>query len=86
MVSSPAVLGWVVMRRIPAATERYVDVNGVRLRVFEAGRASLSRAGEVATGPYQEVMLDGAGHWIQQERPQDVNSALLAFLSQLNWS
>lgn len=47
---------------------------------------SMDRAREVATGPYRQVMLDGAGHWIQQERPQDVNAELLAFLSQLNWS
>lgn len=47
---------------------------------------SMDRAHEVAKGLYRQVMLDGAGHWIQQERPQDVNAELLAFLSQLNWS
>ncbi len=26
------------------------------------------------------VELDGAGHWVQQERPDDVNRALLGFL------
>ena len=29
------------------------------------------------------IRLEGAGHWLQQERPQDVNDALLAFLSDL---
>ncbi|WP_372351707.1 alpha/beta fold hydrolase [Streptomyces sp. KL116D] len=29
------------------------------------------------------VVLDGAGHWIQQERPQEVNAALLEFLAGL---
>ncbi|MGV0835629.1 alpha/beta fold hydrolase [Mycolicibacterium thermoresistibile] len=38
------------------------------------------RATEVATGPYREVLLDGAGHWVQQERPQQVNAALIDFL------
>jgi pimeloyl-ACP methyl ester carboxylesterase len=38
------------------------------------------RAGQVVSGPYQEVMIDGAGHWLQQERPDEVNSALLEFL------
>lgn len=38
------------------------------------------RATEVAIGPYREVLLDGAGHWIQQERPQQVNAALIDFL------
>jgi pimeloyl-ACP methyl ester carboxylesterase len=28
-------------------------------------------------------MIDGAGHWIQQERPDEVNEALLSFLSDL---
>ena len=27
-----------------------------------------------------EVIIDGAGHWIQQERPDEVNAALIAFL------
>jgi pimeloyl-ACP methyl ester carboxylesterase len=28
-------------------------------------------------------MIDGAGHWVQQERPQEVNRALLSFLETL---
>src|ERR1700739_1960579 len=27
------------------------------------------RVSEVISGPYREVMIDGAGHWLQQERP-----------------
>ncbi|HYB36205.1 MAG TPA: alpha/beta hydrolase [Mycobacterium sp.] len=41
------------------------------------------RASEVFTGPYHEVMIDGAGHWLQQERPDEVNTALLDFLEGL---
>lgn len=41
------------------------------------------RATEVVTGPYREVLIDGAGHWLQQERPDEVNAALLDFLSGL---
>jgi pimeloyl-ACP methyl ester carboxylesterase len=44
------------------------------------------RAREVAVGPYRQVMLDGAGHWIQQERPEEINAELLAFLSTVTWS
>jgi pimeloyl-ACP methyl ester carboxylesterase len=29
----------------------------------------------------KKVLLDGAGHWIQQERPQEVNAAVLEFLA-----
>ena len=43
------------------------------------------RAGEVAKGPYRQVMLDGAGHWIQQERADDINAELLSFLSESRW-
>lgn len=43
------------------------------------------RATEVARGPYRQVMVDGAGHWIQQERPAEVNAELLAFLAQVRW-
>jgi len=28
-------------------------------------------------------IIEGAGHWIQQERPQEVNRILLRFLSEL---
>jgi pimeloyl-ACP methyl ester carboxylesterase len=28
----------------------------------------------------QRLIIDGAGHWIQQERPEEVNAALIAFL------
>ncbi len=30
-----------------------------------------------------QVVLEGAGHWVQQERPGEVNAALLGFLSGL---
>ena len=28
----------------------------------------------------QRLIIDGAGHWVQQERPDEVNAALIAFL------
>jgi len=31
------------------------------------------------------VVVDGAGHWVQQEKPGEVNRALLDFLDQLQW-
>jgi pimeloyl-ACP methyl ester carboxylesterase len=39
-----------------------------------------ARAREVAAGPYTEEWVEDAGHWVQQERPEDVNRILLAFL------
>jgi pimeloyl-ACP methyl ester carboxylesterase len=41
------------------------------------------RVREVVSGDYREVMIDGAGHWVQQERPDKVNEVLLDFLSRL---
>lgn len=41
------------------------------------------RASEVVSGDYREVLVDGAGHWVQQERPNEVNRELLSFLSGL---
>lgn len=38
------------------------------------------RVRDVVSGPYREVLIDGAGHWLQQERPAEVNAALLEFL------
>jgi pimeloyl-ACP methyl ester carboxylesterase len=39
------------------------------------------RVSDVVSGPYREVLIDGAGHWLQQERPDEVNVALLDFLA-----
>lgn len=44
-----------------------------------------NRAARAITGPYREVMIDGAGHWLQQERPDEVNAALLEYLKGVNW-
>lgn len=30
----------------------------------------------------QKLIIDGAGHWIQQEKPAEVNAALIAFLKE----
>jgi pimeloyl-ACP methyl ester carboxylesterase len=38
---------------------------------------------DVAVPHLRKLILDGAGHWIQQERPRAVNDALIAFLQSL---
>lgn len=43
---------------------------------FELAR----RAGEFVTGPFALHVLADTGHWIQQERPEEVNDLLLTFL------
>jgi pimeloyl-ACP methyl ester carboxylesterase len=49
------------------------------------GFTRADRASEVISGPYREVMIDGAGHWLQQERPDEVNATLLDFLKGVQW-
>jgi pimeloyl-ACP methyl ester carboxylesterase len=29
-----------------------------------------------------KIIIEGAGHWVQQERPEEVNAALIGFLKQ----
>ncbi|BBZ78020.1 epoxide hydrolase A [Mycolicibacterium anyangense] len=49
------------------------------------GFTRTDRATEMVKGPYRQVLLSGAGHWIQQERPADINRELLDFLSGSEW-
>ena len=44
---------------------------------FELGR----RAGDHVSGPFALHTLEDCGHWIQQERPAEVNALLLEFLA-----
>jgi pimeloyl-ACP methyl ester carboxylesterase len=45
----------------------------------ESGRNAIEHM-RSAVPQVRTVMLDGAGHWIQQERPAEVNAAVLEFL------
>ena len=44
------------------------------------GRPAIERFPETLPGLTRSVILDGAGHWIQQERPEETNELLVAFL------
>ena len=44
---------------------------------------SAKRLPDVLTDLRGRVVLDGAGHWIQQERPAEVSGALITFLGSL---
>jgi pimeloyl-ACP methyl ester carboxylesterase len=39
---------------------------------------------EVATDHRGNVLVEGAGHWVQQEAPGPVNDALLTFLADVD--
>ncbi len=47
------------------------------------GKAALEAMPASVPDLRRTVMLEGAGHWIQQERPAEVNTALLAFLAEV---
>jgi pimeloyl-ACP methyl ester carboxylesterase len=58
-------------------------IAGTRDAVIVAplGRAALDALDKHVPHLRQKVMIQGAGHWIQQERPDEVNAALLRFLA-----
>lgn len=47
------------------------------------GGRAIARFGETLPRLHRSVLLEGCGHWTQQERPTEVNEALLDFLSSL---
>lgn len=73
-----------------ALTERLSGANVAVPSLFIAGAADpvLGFTNAEASLKYRtdnrgDVIIDGAGHWIQQERPQEVNTAVLEFLRQV---
>ncbi|MBV8964887.1 MAG: alpha/beta hydrolase, partial [Mycobacteriaceae bacterium] len=74
---------WELTATTPAATitgpSMFITGSADPVRHFTRS----DRAREVVAGEYRELVLDGAGHWIQQERPEEVNDALVNFLSGL---
>ena len=74
---------WELTATTPAAT-----IDAPSLFIGGAADPTLAytprhRVREVVSGDYREVMIEGAGHWLQQERPTEVNEILLDFLSRL---
>lgn len=47
------------------------------------GARRVANLGEVLPNLKGKLIIDGAGHWIQQERPTEVNAALIGFLKQV---
>jgi pimeloyl-ACP methyl ester carboxylesterase len=50
---------------------------------FGGGRW-VSRMDERVTDMRGKVIIEGAGHWVQLERPEEVNEALLGFLKSVS--
>jgi pimeloyl-ACP methyl ester carboxylesterase len=47
------------------------------------GFTARDHVADIVTGPYREILFEGAGHWLQQERPAEVNAAVLEFLEEV---
>jgi pimeloyl-ACP methyl ester carboxylesterase len=47
------------------------------------GEAALKQLPQVVPGLRRQVLLQGAGHWINEERPDEVNAELIRFLREL---
>lgn len=50
---------------------------------FPGGRELIANLGRFVTDLRGATLLEGCGHWTQQERPDEVNRAILEFLSGL---
>jgi pimeloyl-ACP methyl ester carboxylesterase len=86
-------LNW--YRNIDSLWEQTPFLTGAKLHqpvLFVAGeadaviamrRAAFDRLEEAVPNLTKKVLLPGAGHWIQQERPPEVNQLLLEFLAGL---
>jgi pimeloyl-ACP methyl ester carboxylesterase len=59
------------------AGERDLVVN------FPGARQMLPRLRDVAPQLREPILLDGCGHWTQQERPAEVSSAMIGFIGEL---
>jgi pimeloyl-ACP methyl ester carboxylesterase len=51
--------------------------------VLAMRRAAFDILEETAPNLWKKVVMSGVGHWIQQERPEEVNQVLIEFLGTL---
>ena len=79
-------LDWVDMRAWHGAplTQPSLFIGGEKDGPTIWGAGSISRYPQTLPGLHASVILPGVGHWMQQEDPSGVNSALLDFLGSLN--
>jgi pimeloyl-ACP methyl ester carboxylesterase len=75
-------------QRTAAFADRKIEqpalfIAGERDPVLAWSQRPLERLPETVPGLTRSLLLPGCGHWVQQERPAEVNAALLQFLSGL---
>jgi len=73
---------WELSRSLPARIDRpamFLTGSSDAVATFMPA----NRLPEAVSDLRANIVVDGAGHWVQQERPADVNAALLTFLADL---
>ncbi|WP_326522819.1 alpha/beta fold hydrolase [Sphingomonas sp.] len=60
-------------------------VTGTEDPVLQWRRSAVENMRDVAPRLTDTLLIDGAGHWVQQEAPEAVNAALIAFLRECGW-
>jgi len=53
---------------------------------FRRARETVANMSQWVPQLRETIMLPGCGHWTQQERPGEVNTAMIAFLASLGRS
>jgi pimeloyl-ACP methyl ester carboxylesterase len=78
-------LGWELLGQFQGTpvTVPALFVGGDRDLATIWGRRAIERVGEYVKDLRRSVVLEGCGHWIQQERPAETNRELLEFLDGL---
>jgi pimeloyl-ACP methyl ester carboxylesterase len=78
---------WEILANPPAPTIAVPALCIIGTNDPTQGFTPRERAAEVVCGPYREVILDGAGHWLPEERADEVSDELVKFLAgiQAQW-
>ena len=50
--------------------------------LFQIEHRNSASTGAIETRMFNAYLIDGAGHWVQQEQPAEVSRLLLAFLKE----
>ena len=67
-----------------ALTREYDEGERDGVLRFPASKANMDAYPKTLPGLRGSHILPGAGHWVQQERPAEVNKLLIAFLRSLS--
>ena len=76
-------LQWYVRNHTLACVVPALFIAGDRDGVITGSRAAVDALPQTVPKLQASILLEGCGHWTQQERPEEVNRAILEFLETL---